>query len=224
MEPNFQTSFIPKAPMVEKRTTPSRPTSLLTIISIFIFFAVVIAAGGLYFYKGIIEKNIQNMNSELVLAQNSFEPSEITQLQVLDKRLRAANTILTNHVDISPIFNTLQALTMKTVRYTKFSYSIGDNNNIDVKMSGQAVGYRSIALQSDLFGTNKSLIDPVFSNLSLDDKGNVIFDLDFSVDPSFVNYKQVLLTESNNSPSASPSVDTTTSGNTTSQTSTGSAD
>lgn len=210
--------------MVEKRTTPSRPTSLLTIISIFIFFAVVIAAGGLYFYKGIIEKNIQNMNSELVLAQNSFEPSEITQLQVLDKRLRAANTILTNHVDISPIFNTLQALTMKTVRYTKFSYSIGDNNNIDVKMSGQAVGYRSIALQSDLFGTNKSLIDPVFSNLSLDDKGNVIFDLDFSVDPSFVNYKQVLLTESNNSPSASPSVDTTTSGNTTSQTSTGSAD
>lgn len=203
MEPNFQTSFIPKKPMVEKRATASRPTSLLTILSIFIFFAVVIASAGLYFYKGIMAKNIQSMSDQLNLAKNSFEPSKITQLQVLDKRLRAANTILTNHITVSPIFEALQSLTMKTVRYTKFSYSAGDNNKIDVKMSGQAVGYRSIALQSDLFATNKDLIDPVFSNLSLDDKGNVIFDLDFSVDSSFVNYKQTLLTESNNAPSVS---------------------
>lgn len=187
--------------MVEERATPSRRTSLLTIISIFIFFAVVLASGGLYFYKGIIEKNIQNMNSELTLAKNSFEPSKITQLQVLDKRLRAADTILANHITVSPIFEALQSLTMKTVRYTKFGYSIGTDNKIDVKMSGQAVGYRSIALQSDLLGTNKNLIDPVFSNLSLDDKGNVLFDLEFSVDPSFVDYKQALLTESDNSSS-----------------------
>ena len=63
-------------------------------------------------------------------------------------------------------------------------------------MSGQAIGYRSIALQADLFAKNKNLIDPVFSNLSLDDKGNVLFDLTFSVDQSFVNYKQVVKRES----------------------------
>ena len=207
MEPNFQTSFIPKKPMVEKRATSSRPTSFLTIISIFIFFAVVLASGGLYFYKGIMTKNIASMSNDLTLAKSRFEPSKITQLQVLDKRLRASNTILSGHITISPIFEALQALTMKTVRYTKFSYSFGDNNKVDVKMSGQSIGYmggyRSVALQSDLFATNKNLIDPVFSNLSLDDKGNVLFDLEFSVDPSFVNYKQTLLTESNTSPSTS---------------------
>jgi len=66
-------------------------------------------------------------------------------------------------------------------------------------MNGVAVGYRSIALQSDLFSTKdigKNFIEPVFSNLTLDDKGNVIFDLEFSVDPSFVDYKQMLLTQS----------------------------
>ena len=63
-----------------------------------------------------------------------------------------------------------------------------------IKMSGVAVGYRSIALQSDLFTRNKNLIDPVFSNLTLDNTGNVLFDLEFSVDPSFVDYKQMLLT------------------------------
>jgi hypothetical protein len=58
------------------------------------------------------------------------------------------------------------------------------------------LGYRSIALQSDLFTQNKNLIDPVFSNLTLDNSGNVLFDLEFLVDPSFVNYKQAFLTES----------------------------
>jgi hypothetical protein len=53
-----------------------------------------------------------------------------------------------------------------------------------------------VALQSDLFAQNKNLIDPVFSNLTLDDKGNVDFDLEFSVDPSFINYKKVLAAES----------------------------
>ena len=52
-----------------------------------------------------------------------------------------------------------------------------------------------LALQSDLFTQNKNLIDPVFSNLALDDRGNVVFDLEFSVDPSFVDYKQVLQEE-----------------------------
>jgi hypothetical protein len=87
---------------------------------------------------------------------------------------------------------------MKTVRYTDFSYELGTEKNasVKVKMSGQAIGYRSIALQSDLFAKNKNFIDPVFSNLTLDANGSVLFDLEFSVDPSFVNYKQTLLTES----------------------------
>jgi hypothetical protein len=198
MEQNFQTSFIPKKPIIEERAVSSRPVNLLTIISIFIFFAVILASGGLYFYKGILAKNIASMSNDLTLAKNRFEPSKINQLQVLDKRLRASDIILSNHITISPIFQALQALTMKTVRYTKFSYSFGDNKKVNVKMSGQAVGYRSIALQSDLFAKNKYLLDPVFSNLSLDDKGNVLFDLEFLVDPSFIDYKQMLLTQSDN--------------------------
>lgn len=200
MEQNFQTSFIPKKPMLEERAVASRPIGLLVIISIFILFAVLIASGGLYFYKGILTKNIAKMENDLNLAKNRFEPSKINQLQVLDKRLEASNTILSKHIAVSPIFQALQTLTMKTVRYTKFSYSLGTEKDpkIMVKMSGQAVGYRSIALQSDLFKKNKYLIDPVFSNLSLDEKGNVLFDLEFSVDPNFVDYKQMLLSESEN--------------------------
>lgn len=138
------------------------------------------------------------MQSNLNLAKNRFEPSKITELQVLDRRLRDSTEILSKHIAISPIFTALQGITMKTVRYTKFSYELGadESSKITVKMSGLAVGYKSVALQSDLFTKNKNIIDPVFSNLTLDDKGNVLFDLEFSVDPSFVDYKQMLLTQS----------------------------
>src|SRR3989344_3800519 len=198
MESNFQTSFIPKKPMVAERAITERSTSFFTVISIFILFAVLLGSVGLYFYKGILNKNIAAMQNTLNLAKNRFEPSKITELQTLDKRLRASTEILSHHVAITPIFQALSDLTMKTVRYTKFNYTLeeGKGAKVVVHMSGVAVGYRSVALQSDLFAENKNLIDPVFSNLSLDDKGNVLFDLEFSVDPSFVDYKQVIKTES----------------------------
>ena len=169
MEPNFQTSFIPKKPMVKEHETASRPIGLLTILSIFVLFTVLIVSGGLYFYKGIVAKNIKQMEDTLALAKNRFEPSKITELQVLDKRLNASTAILSKHVAISPIFQALQAITMKTVRYTKFTYDYagGPADKISVKMSGVAVGYSFLALQSDLFATNKNFIDPVFSNLSV---------------------------------------------------------
>ena len=196
MEPNFQTSFIPKKPMIEQRAVRTNSVSLLTVISIFVFFAMALATGGLYFYKGILEKNIVKMQNDLDLAKNRFEPEKITQLQVLDKRLSASTAVLSKHIAISPIFKVLQDITMKTVRYTKFTYALGTDKipKVDIKISGVAVGYRSVALQSDLFNENKNLIDPVFSNLTLDDKGNVLFDLEFSVDPQFVDYKKTLLT------------------------------
>jgi len=200
MEQNFQTSFIPKKPMIEERAVSSRPVGFLTTISIFIFFTVIIASGGLYFYKGVLSKSIVQMDKDLALAKNRFEPSKINQLQTLDKRLRASDLVLSKHIVVSPIFKALQDITMKTVRYTKFSYDIGTDKNpkILIKMSGQAIGYRSIALQSELFTKNKYIVDPVFSNLSLNDKGSVLFDLQFSVDPSFVDYKQTLLAEGSN--------------------------
>lgn len=192
MEPNFQTSFIPKKPMIEERVVQSNPIGFFAIISFFVFFTVLLASGGLYFYKISLEKKLVAMDQALVLAKNRFEPAKITQLQLLDERLDASSELLSKHVSVSPIFKALQAITMKTIRYTKFSYDLNTEKDtkVSVKMSGVAVGYRSVALQSDLFTANKYFIDPAFSNLSLDDKGNVIFDLEFLVDPKFVDYRE----------------------------------
>ncbi len=198
MEQNFQTSFIPKRPIVEDRAV-AKPVSLFLIISIVIFFTMVVAFGAMYFYKATLSKNIVAMNSQLDIAKNRFEPARISELQKLDKRLRASNQVISNHIAVSPIFEALSKITLKTIRFTNFSYEFGNEqtDKILVKLTGQSVGYRAIALQADLFSKNKNFIDPVFSNLTLDEKGNVLFDLEFSVDRSFVDYRQTLLTQSN---------------------------
>lgn len=196
MDQNFQTSFIPKKPIVEDRDTSKRPVGLLTIISFFLFFAMIISLGGLYFYKSSLMKSVAQMEKDLTIAKNRFEPAKINQLETLDKRLESSSEILTKHIAISPVFQELGDITMKSVRYTKFSYDLGkdESSNVMIHLSGVATGYRSVALQSDLFSENEHFIDPVFSNLALDDKGNVTFELVFGVDPSFVDYKQNIKT------------------------------
>lgn len=204
MDQNFQTSFIPKKPMIENRVS-SRPIGITTIISIFIFFTILIASVGLFFYESYLERTIVKLENDLNLAKGRFEPSKITQLQVLDKRLNAANEILSKHVALSPIFEILQSVTLKSISYTKFSYEYSDNpkdQKIKITMTGLASEYKSIAQQADIFAANKNLIDPVFSNLTLDDKGKVTFDLNFSVDPNFVDYKKVVETANGGDPSS----------------------
>ena len=197
MDQNFQTSFIPKKPIIEERTSSAQPVGIFFIASLIILFIVLLGTGGVYFYKLAVTKNFNSLQTSLQLTQNSFEPSELNQLQVLDKRLKASTEILDNHISITPVFDALQQVTMHTVRFTKFSYDLGasSSGNVDIKLSGVAIGYRSVALQSDLLSANKNFINPVFSNLTLDNSGNVVFDLEFSVPASFVNYKQSLLTQ-----------------------------
>ena len=198
MEANFQTSFIPKKPMIDERVATPRSFGVFSIASIFILFSVLLSSIGLYFYKNIVTRSLVKMENDLTLAKNRFEPSKITELRVLNKRLDASTEILSKHIAISPIFGAIQAITMKTIRYTKFSYEFKDDQNkiVTIKMSGQATGYRSVALQSDLFAKNKNFIDPIFFNLALDDKGNVLFDLEFMVDPLLFDYKTTLEVES----------------------------
>ena len=63
MDQNFQTSFIPKKPIVEERSSPSRPIGFLTIISIFVFFTMALSVGGVYFYKSILAKQITELGN-----------------------------------------------------------------------------------------------------------------------------------------------------------------
>lgn len=188
MEQNFQTSFIPKKPVVVERARPTARSGIFLVFSVLVFLAVAVAYGGVYFYQNSLTQSIASKQKALELAKNRFEPGRISELDTLDRRISAAKSILSRHVAVSPIFAILENTTLPGIRYTSFTYELSDAGKVTVKLSGESSGYRGIALQSDLLTEDKDVLDPVFSNLSLDNRGNVLFDLTFSVRAELVNY------------------------------------
>ncbi len=197
MDKEFQTSFVPKKPIIEKAATAHSGGGLsgaFNLIALIIFIASILAAGATYFYRGSLIDRVAEYKVSLERARGAFEPSLITELQVLDKRMRAATEILDNHVVVSPIFALIGEITLPTVRYSDFSYEFNEENKnlVDVIMTGEAKGYNYIALQADLFGDDKFIKNPIFSDFTLDQNGNVDFALTFSVDKSLVLYESYL--------------------------------
>lgn len=192
MDTNFQTSFIPKKPLAEERVVVPTHTSLYSFIATLIFFAALAAAGGMYFYQASLTKSIATSEAQLVIARDSFEPTLITTLQTLGRRITDSSVLLKNHIAVSPIFAALSAGTLKSIQFTKFSYinPVDSTAPVMVTMSGKARDYQSIVLESDQLSVNKDIHNPLFSNLALDPvTGMVGFDLAFTVSPDLVRFQ-----------------------------------
>ncbi len=210
MDKDFQTSFIPKKSLAEERVTTRRPASLLVFFATLVFFASLASAAGVYFYRASLIKQVDSMSSQLDKAKARFEPSLITDLENLDRRLSAAESVISSHTVISPIFETLETLTLKTIRYTSMDYEIDKENGgvVNIKLRGQSSsGYTPIALQSDMFLQNKYIKDPIFSNLLVDASGKVNFDLEFTVDPTYLSYTEFVNRSAVSDSSESATVD-----------------
>lgn len=163
----------------------------------------VVGAGGVYFWQSALTTQVKDAQASLQKARDKFEINSVRDLQTLEKRLGSADELVTNHIVMAPIFQALQEMTLKTVRFTKFSYTFTGTTNVkdmQIKMSGIAKNYNSLALQADALGKNKYFRDPIFSNLSLDDKGNILFEVQFSLDPIFLSYIENLKRVSSTSP------------------------
>lgn len=192
MENSFQTSFIPKKPIIENGATASKSgTNIPMIVSLFILVVICVAAGGLYFYKGYLLNNKDQLSSSLSKIKESFDKDTISELELYDKRSTVAQQVLQGHVVLSPLFQAINDYTLSSIQYTRFSHSIISDVFV-IKMSGIARDYKSIALQADVFNTNKAAMfkDLVFSNLTKDKNNYVTFDLEFSVDPKTLSYEE----------------------------------
>ncbi len=196
MDQQFQTSFIPKKPITEARAPVTRGSaSIFSVGATILFVIAVILFGGSYFYKVSMIKQRDTLTAEIATKTKTFDADFLRQVAVLDKRIIASNDVLARHTLVSPIFAKLAQLSLKTVQFTKFDLSQASTSGsqIAIKMAGRAVNYAAIASQSDVLagvGANKNtyFINPIFSNLNLDDRARVSFDLTFSVDADLVSY------------------------------------
>lgn len=190
MDTKFQTSFIPKKDITQ-RTFRARPESisLALLVAIIIFILSFAAAAGVFFYKRMLISRTAGMNQSLIQAKNSFDPAFIEEVNNLNKRILSANKLLDAHTAVLPVFDLLENDTLATIKLDKFSYTLANDGSGALALSGQAKNFSSVALQSDIFGREKTIKNPVFSDLNTDQSGNVSFKFNATLDRSFISYR-----------------------------------
>lgn len=122
-------------------------------------------------------------------AKEAFDPGLIEELSRLNSRIEASDDIISSHLLLTPLFKLIEESTLKNVRFSQFDFLVRDSGNIELFMTGQALDYATVVLQSDLFGQSKFLKNQVFSNINLDSFGNVGFLFKAEVDPGLVLFK-----------------------------------
>lgn len=195
MDTKFQTSFIPKKPLVPSIGIgkSGRHVSFFSIIIIFVFLVSLLGATAVFVYEKYLTTRIANMQQSLAQAEASLDPALISEWVRLDKRIESSKEILNVHVALSSFFDILQDMTLKNVQFKNFGYIINSSQKINIAMDGVADSFATVALQSDEFAKKaKSIGSQLFSNIDLDRSGNVNFRFTATLDPALILYKNTI--------------------------------
>ncbi len=211
MEPKFQTSFIPKKPIVASQGVVKKSIDFFAIIATILFLGSLILSATVYAWKYTLTKQVELKEASLVKAREQFDQSFIGYVNRLNSRIETSRSLLDNHVGASTIFGFLASHTLKTVSYTDFTYSYEGDGTVKVVLSGVARSYSTIALQSEEFGKqNQYIKSPIFSNLNPDQNGSVRFTLTALLDKNLISYQKNLGQTNNNSGVSAPTQTSTT--------------
>lgn len=182
MQERVTTSFIPKESLTTQRG-PLRgprgtPLGLINLVAGVILVVALIASGGVFLFKQYTLASISSKQDSLARQRAAFEPATIQELSRIDKRLTAAEELLKKHVALSLLFTDLESRTVANVRFNDFSYEPATEGRIKVLLRGTARSFNAVALQADNFSKSVLIQDPIFSNVNLDQSGNVIFNFE----------------------------------------------
>lgn len=194
-------TFIPKKATLTQTTgsVQGRSFGLFFGLSLIIFLLTVFASAGAYAYRAYLGERVSGLNTSLERAKAAFEPETILALKRFSARTNTADALLGKHLAPSIFFTVLEDLTVKSIRFSKFTYSF-DGGTPEATVSGTARNYSSVALQSDIFSKSPYIKNPVFSNLNLDKSGNVTFDVTVELDPALIVYKETTARSSEPTP------------------------
>ncbi len=187
METKFQTSFIPKKPLV---TDPTKPivvhrggVSIMMIVSIILFIASIGGAVFSVVWIGVLNQAQESYKQQLADSEKRFNISLIEDLKKFSSKIEISKELFEKHLSVSEIFPIINELTIETVKFDSFVFSEPEKggDNIKITMYGVAKNYNSIAFQSDVFGSsekfgkNKVIKNPVVADLSEEESGEINF-------------------------------------------------
>lgn len=211
MERDTNIAFIPKAPLTTG-TSSSRPISILFVVALVVFLAVVGTAGGLFIYKRVLQKDLAAQEQKIKELREDYEKNAeqgdiIRRAENLGIQVGAVQEILNNHLALTPLFDFLETHTLKDVQFTSFAFGRDDEGGLTATLEATANSYMAAALQREEFKDNtlEALMkrDPQASSdekarypvssftisvPELTEEGTVSFSLELMLNPEALRY------------------------------------
>jgi len=191
MQERVKTSFIPKASLkvegVQRAT--SSPLVLVNIVASALLILAVLASVSVFLFQVYTARSLESKKASLERSRAAFEPATIKELSRLNTRIDSGTVLLQNHVALSKLFADLESRALSSVRFRDFAYMQTAPGRIELTMSGEAASYNAVALQADAFSKSAILTDPVFSNVNINQSGNIVFNFTAIVDTSRLLYE-----------------------------------
>jgi len=161
------------------------------VLALIAFLISLTATLGVFLYKQYLNQSLNNKAETLEEARAAFEPALIRELTRLDTRLKTSQLLLDQHIALSRLFEFLENNTVQDVQYTSFDFSRLTDGLSSVTLTGRARSFNAVALQSDIFGKSRFILNPIFSALNTDDENNIRFSVSAEVSSELLSYRAI---------------------------------
>ena len=194
MEPKFQSSFIPKSPIIsggEKALSVVHSGNIFSTLATTLFVITVLASLGLFAYSYSLKNQISQNDKSLLAAREAFQAEKIQELLTVNGRIVAAKTLLGKHIAVSELLTFLQSGTVKNARFESLSYKQGTKGQT-LSLGIEAASYNAVAAEKEALSGTLFLQNQVFSDFTLSDNGTVKAKFFANVNASLLLYKKTL--------------------------------
>ena len=159
------TSFIPRrGPAKRAQHAVSRQVYIFTLISYILFFATLMAAGGVFFYDRYIDQKLEAEIVALNSAIGSFSESDMEVVRELDMRLRQTHSRLDKSVSVVSIFDALEQATVETVKISDVELVRQDDSQFVLTSTIETDTFDSSLFQRGVYERNQ-----IFSSIDVTD-------------------------------------------------------
>lgn len=187
------------APISDEAIHPKKDS--IKIILIVVLIITILLAIGSILYTNILKNEVEKQKQIL----NSFDSSQeviyfeksLNDMRGLSQRLKLINSVYDSRLYISGmLFPVLESVVESSrdsyVYFNKFSVKKENSSSLaSVSISGLAIDYPTLYRQLNNFKNTKEISNFKLTGFSLDDSGNVLFDVSFLIDistPSYIKY------------------------------------
>ena len=149
-------------------------------------------AAAVFGYELYLKNARDQKSADLTEAQKAVNLDTVEEFIRLKNRLSTVETLLNQHVGLSEFFDTLEARTLQTVRFSGLSVAVEDDRSAEIKMEGVARSFNALAAQSSAIAAEKRIKRAIFSDISVKTNGTVGFTLTATLDPRLITSGEVL--------------------------------